>query len=63
VRTEGLCALVRAGLWVAKSFGWIFGPLFLWFISFGGAKEMNNNIKVFYFSSFCIKTKQLKIYL
>jgi hypothetical protein len=41
VRTEGLCALVRASLRVTKSFGWIFGPPFLWFISFGGAKEMN----------------------
>jgi hypothetical protein len=24
-----------------KGWGWHFGTLFLWFISFGGAKEMN----------------------
>jgi hypothetical protein len=41
VRTEGLWTFVRAGMWGPKPFGWIFGPLFLWFISFGGAKEMN----------------------
>jgi hypothetical protein len=45
VRTEGLWAQGRVGLCGTKSFGWIFGPLFLWFVSFGGAKEMNKNNK------------------
>ena len=45
VRTEGLWALQRGGMCEAKSFSWIFGTPFLWFISFGGAKEMNIILK------------------
>jgi hypothetical protein len=47
VRTQGLWALQRGGLWATKSLGWIFGPPFLWFISFGGAKEMNDNYYIY----------------